>query len=132
MAYEKHTWVCGEQITDTLMNNMEEGIEEANSKVRYVHITQATGGDTAYTADMTFSEIVSAYQNGDAIFAVELYGDVAVIYHINFVNPNSVVEFERNQASSINNTVTLAHYELLIDSTDAVVMNAFAGSLSNA
>ena len=131
MAYEKHTWVCGEQITDTLMNNMEDGIEEANSKVRYVHLTQAPG-DTAYTADMTFSEIVSAYQNGDAIFAVEHYGDVVSIYHLNFVNPNSVVEFERNTASSVNNTTTLAHYELLIDSTNAVVITEFHGSLSNA
>ena len=132
MAYEKHTWVCGEQITDTLMNNMEDGIEEANSKVRYVHLTPDMGVDSGYTADMTFSEIVSAYQNGDAVFAVEHYGDVVNIYHLNFVNPNSVVEFERNTASSVNNTTTLAHYELLIDSTNAVVITEFHGSLSNA
>lgn len=29
MAYEKHTWECGESITADLMNNIEDGIEEA-------------------------------------------------------------------------------------------------------
>lgn len=29
MAYEKHTWVCGETITAEKLNNIEEGIEEA-------------------------------------------------------------------------------------------------------
>lgn len=29
MAYTRHTWVCGEQITESLMNNLEEGVEEA-------------------------------------------------------------------------------------------------------
>lgn len=29
MAYERHTWVDGETITDTKLNNIEDGIEEA-------------------------------------------------------------------------------------------------------
>ena len=29
MAYEKHTWACGETITEAKLNNIEDGIEEA-------------------------------------------------------------------------------------------------------
>lgn len=32
MAYQKHVWVNGEVITDDKMNNIEQGIEEANAK----------------------------------------------------------------------------------------------------
>lgn len=32
MAYSKHNWQTGETITDTLLNNMETGIEEANTR----------------------------------------------------------------------------------------------------
>lgn len=29
MAYERHNWLCGEKITAELLNNIEDGIEEA-------------------------------------------------------------------------------------------------------
>lgn len=29
MAYERHEWICGETITADLLNNLEEGVEEA-------------------------------------------------------------------------------------------------------
>lgn len=32
MAYSKHNWQTGETITDTLLNNMETGIEDANTR----------------------------------------------------------------------------------------------------
>lgn len=32
MAYTKHNWQDGETITDDLLNNMESGIEEANTR----------------------------------------------------------------------------------------------------
>lgn len=32
MAYTKHVWVDGEIITDTKLNNMEDGIEDAYQK----------------------------------------------------------------------------------------------------
>ena len=32
MAYTKHNWKNGETITDELLNNMESGIEEANTR----------------------------------------------------------------------------------------------------
>lgn len=32
MAYTKHNWQNGETITDELLNNMESGIEEANTR----------------------------------------------------------------------------------------------------
>lgn len=32
MAYTKHNWQNGETITDDLLNNMESGIEEANTR----------------------------------------------------------------------------------------------------
>lgn len=33
MAYEKHDWQDGEVITETLLNNMEQGIYDANQIV---------------------------------------------------------------------------------------------------
>lgn len=32
MAYSKHNWTNGETITDSLLNNMEKGIEDANNR----------------------------------------------------------------------------------------------------
>lgn len=32
MAYTKHNWTIGEIISDTLLNNMEKGIEDANNR----------------------------------------------------------------------------------------------------
>lgn len=46
MAYERHTWKCGETITAELLNNIEDGIEEA--------LACCGGGDT-YT--VTFKAV---------------------------------------------------------------------------
>lgn len=45
MAYSKHTWEYGEEITPSKMNNLEEGIsgvEESTYSVRSAAISQAT------------------------------------------------------------------------------------------
>lgn len=123
MAYSPHTWQCDETITDEKMNNMEQGIAAANNKVQYVHLTQETPG-SSYTADMTFDEIVAAYQEGDAIFAVWEYGDAENVYALSFINPSSVV-FTRTRANLFESTTTLLHGEVTISASNIVTMNEY-------
>lgn len=34
MAYEKHTWECGEPITADKLNNIEDGISDGGSQLK--------------------------------------------------------------------------------------------------
>lgn len=67
MAYTRHTWECGEAITDTRLNNMEAGIEEAlNGGAIVIKAASLDGVDTdmIVTTDKTWQEIADALENG--------------------------------------------------------------------
>lgn len=50
MAYEKHDWQDGEVITETLLDNMEQGIYDANQIVGLSGTTMAVEELTTETA----------------------------------------------------------------------------------
>lgn len=53
MSYTKHTWKNGETISDTLLNNMENGIEGASIETVNVSVDANTGtpsGTATYSA----------------------------------------------------------------------------------
>lgn len=67
MAYEKHTWSCGEDITDALLNHMEEGIEEANQgggNPNEFVINASRDSNRNLIIDKTFDEVATAYSSG--------------------------------------------------------------------
>lgn len=92
MAYTKTTWACGDTITNTKLNNMENGISAndtavtANTETIAEHTTaienlqEAVDGiseplivnvnrfDNPITADKTFAEILEAYNGCRPIY----------------------------------------------------------------
>lgn len=68
MAYNKHTWQCGEAITVGKLNHIENGIEEccgggAPTAPLILHYSQATG-----KTDRTWNEVLAAYEAGAPIY----------------------------------------------------------------
>lgn len=85
MAYEKHSWSCGEKITADKMNNLENGIEEAldccggGTDLLVVDITAYApqcGGTYVVTPSHTYDEISEAFENGKlVVFRTEHWCD---------------------------------------------------------
>ena len=59
MAYEKHTWVCGETITAELLNNIEGGVEQA------LECCGDKGYECIETQEVLTSESVTTAAQGD-------------------------------------------------------------------
>ena len=74
MSYEKQTWVNGEVITDTKLNHMEDGIEDAASGL-VCHATDDAQAERT-TLDKTWQEINDAFVSGMSVVVV--YEDDAV------------------------------------------------------
>ena len=71
MAYTRHTWQSGEVISSALLNNIEDGIEEAASSgggggVLGVTVTE---DDTGETFSRTWQEIYDTMDNGGIVFS---------------------------------------------------------------
>lgn len=69
MAYTRHTWQSGEVISSALLNNIEDGIEEAASSgggSGVLGIT-VTRNDTGATLSRTWQEIYDTMDNGGLI-----------------------------------------------------------------
>ena len=60
MSYEPHTWVAGETVTPSKLNNIEQGIVN-NSGVMIVN-------DNVGTLDATWQEIYDAMEAGTPVF----------------------------------------------------------------
>ena len=75
MAYEKHTWETGETITAEKLNNLEDGVQEAasgDSRFMIINITAtqiSSGGEWTASADVTYNDIKTAYDNNKIIIA---------------------------------------------------------------
>lgn len=71
MAYEKHTWSCGETVTAEHLNHMEDGIAEGGggSEPMIVTVAQRSGEENFYM-DKTFGEIRNAFTNGQSIIVI--------------------------------------------------------------
>lgn len=69
MAYERHTWACGETITEQKMNNIEDGIEEA------LECCGGSGGDITpiiFETEESYSEgtyLLTIQANSEDIYA---------------------------------------------------------------
>ena len=71
MAYTRHTWQSGEIISSALLNNIEDGIEEAASTTGgggVLGIT-ATEDETGVTFSRTWQEIYDTMDNGGIVFS---------------------------------------------------------------
>ncbi len=60
MSYEPHTWVAGETVTPSKLNNIEQGIAN-NSGIMIVN-------DNDGTLDATWQEIYDAMEAGTPVF----------------------------------------------------------------
>lgn len=80
MAYEKHTWSCGETVTADLLNRMEDGIAEGGggSDVLIINGT-ATPTQDQYTFTLTVDKTVDEVLNAEQSLLVCHIGD-AIVY----------------------------------------------------
>ena len=131
MAYEKHTWECGETITADKLNNIEGGVEEA--------LGSSGGGDvivvdvlTSYAdivnADLTASEVASAIRDGKYVILQNggKFGNYGAgqIYHLykwssNLLDEN-VFAYFRTTAILVDNDL---NYALMVWKIAIVVEN---------
>lgn len=93
MAYEKHTWECGEEITAEKLNNIENGIENAGSGgALIVTITDDDQtGDS--TMNKTFGEIMDALSAGNNVVVV--WGEAGVFSY----GANVIIAAECHESS---------------------------------
>lgn len=104
MAYVKHTWECGEAITDDKLNNIEDGIEEAMSSGGgggIVLKASASGCLDEYACGPTsgecyaykeFETVTVVDGNGDPITPTEVYNAVMNGTHITVLLEDEIVE----------------------------------------
>ena len=77
--YTKQDWVTGEVITETKLDHMEQGIEEAS------YIPQVTGSGTAVTLDPNKFYVFGEVTELDVSFASGPSGQVNE-YHFSFIS----------------------------------------------
>ena len=77
--YVKQDWVTGEVITETKLDHMEQGIEDAS------YIPQVTGSGTAVTLDQNKFYVFGEVSELDVSFAAGSAGQVNE-YHFSFVS----------------------------------------------
>ena len=63
MAYEKQTWECGDDITATGLNHIEQGLADVYQSIG-AFIINATGNPPTLTGDKTYSELLNAIEQG--------------------------------------------------------------------
>ena len=71
MAYTKQTWNCGDVISAEKLNHMEDGIEEAQNRIVFAHLTlteQNTG-----TCDMNHDDIQALIESGTPVMMTWIY-----------------------------------------------------------
>lgn len=69
MAYERHTWECGEEITADKLNHMESGIELAGGgSITVFEITDDPNCENGLVADTTLNDVAEAMQKGVVAF----------------------------------------------------------------
>ena len=73
MAYTRHTWQSGEVISSALLNNIEDGIEEAASSggggERFIiKCTPDNGDSRILTHNVTLQEAYDAFESGKEIW----------------------------------------------------------------
>lgn len=106
MAYERHSWQCGDVVTAERLNNIEDGVEEAleccGSGAEEFLVSFTLG--VTNTMDRTVDEIVQAYNDGKKITACSLYGDVPLsTYYLVYADAVSpVFEFATITGSGVN------------------------------
>ena len=125
MAYEKHTWECGETITDAKMNNIENGIEEAMSSggggepliVSSVEMTAeeiAEAGITGttnplYRLDTPTADIETALRSGRMVLYVngaDGFRGTTMLVSIGISPDNS--ELNQGRIEAVYGTITLS------------------------
>lgn len=104
MAYEKHTWDCGETITDIRMNNIEDGIEQAINGCgglvvqiesnRTATAEECPRGGNVTTFNYTWQEVYDAVMAGRQIVWVRLNPsphamEAIYLQHVAFNTPES-------------------------------------------
>lgn len=73
MAYEPTNWKKGDVVTAAKLNHLENGIADGAGEL-IVHLTE---NDGTWSADQTFADIDSTYQNGRNVrvmFSLEMDG----------------------------------------------------------
>ena len=104
MAYEKHTWECGETVTAELLNHMENGIEEASSGGGgSVYIVNASFGDDCdeqIVLDKTFTEIRSATLSGKNVLVLLEDDPDAFIWPVKAIYTQDVEYYVSTASSS--------------------------------
>ena len=65
MSYTKNTWITGDVVTSSKLNNMESGIDAAVN--RLVITLTYNDGEEAGVGDKTWSEIQAAWEQGREI-----------------------------------------------------------------
>ena len=73
MGYTKNTWQTGDVVTAAKLNNMENGIADANSIVLIVSVIEE---DDIYLSN-TWQEIHDAIENGKIVYCVRADSDSA-------------------------------------------------------
>ena len=90
MAYTPTTWATGDKISSLKMNKLEQGVAGAYDFV--VTLTETSG---VWTADKTFSEVQTAYQNGKRVVfqgEMEMLGaTIGIIFVANVFVPNAYI-----------------------------------------
>lgn len=81
MAYTRHTWDCGEVITDSKMNNIEDGIEEAlECCADKGYECDTTIGNTLYSGSATtLKEAASVPAVGEISYANPIDAEVIAV-----------------------------------------------------
>ena len=94
MAYTRHTWQSGEVISSALLNNIEDGIEEAASSggggERFIIecTPDEENPDKTLTHNVTIQEAYDAFESGKEIWL-----------KINYTNGSSSIRFQQVEQS---------------------------------
>lgn len=101
MAYEKHTWVCGETITADKMNHLENGVAEGGGGGSSPLVVHRIDSGSKHQLDKTWQEINNAFPNvyvevveGEALMnlPVSAIGSYGAVYMLAL----GEVEYEAN------------------------------------
>lgn len=68
MAYEKHTWYCGETVTAELLNHMEDGIAEGGSNEPLVISVESSDECKGMIFSVTMQELRDAVGQNRPIY----------------------------------------------------------------
>lgn len=134
MAYTPHIWQCGETITQTNMNRMEEGIQEALECCDSKYIVTITSqydeqaDESRWVADHSAEEIMEAYNQGKTVIAQRAVEGAMLIYQSSAIGTASNYNYASFSNVDVSDNNNIYAETIKIDDFqgyDRVVVNSY-------